>query len=535
MATTGHELELINVEDLKAALQKYKTTVSDTKLSASLKGVANGLAELDSNGKVPSSQLPSYVDDVIEGYYYNGKFYNESAHTTEITGEGGKIYVDLATEKTYRYSGSTYAQVKGDIVVGTSTGTAADGGIVNDHINDSVIHITAAERTAWNAKGSYSKPAGGIPKSDLSSDVQSSLDKADTALQEHQDISGKADKSSTVSSVDYDTTNKKITQTINNVTTDVVTASTIVTDGGGIKSHQTIKQDGITGATINRFGVCDSVASTSAKVASITTGTFNLEAGTQVSIKFSNTNSANSPTLNVNSKGAKNIFHNGVQITTGDNKALLTGVCDFVYDGTQWHLIGNYIDVQAVSSVVGQTGVVTTAQVASALETAGYELTDTKVTSVDNHYTPTDGENLTTTQGSAAAATAGQSYDVVTGVTIAADAAGHITSVSTTRQKVVSSVTVDISGKQDRVPKLGSTTKPVYTSAAGTFAECSTYAGGTAVTLNGSDKGGNTASFYAPTAVGTSGQVLMSSGSGAPSWGNVASTTTCQDIVTELT
>ena len=182
MATTGHELELINVEDLKAALQKYKTTVSDTKLSASLKGVANGLAELDSNGKVPSSQLPSYVDDVIEGYYYNGKFYNESAHTTEITGEGGKIYVDLATEKTYRYSGSTYAQVKGDIVVGTSTGTAADGGVVNDHINDSVIHITAAERTAWNAKGSYSKPAGGIPKSDLSSDVQSSLDKADTAL-----------------------------------------------------------------------------------------------------------------------------------------------------------------------------------------------------------------------------------------------------------------------------------------------------------------------------------------------------------------
>lgn len=79
----------------------------------------------------------------------------------------------------------------------------------------------------------------------------------------------------------------------------------------------------------------------------------------------------------------------------------------------------------------------------------------------------------------------------------------------------------DISGKQATVAKLGSTTKPVYTSAAGTFAECSTYAGGTAVTLNGSGKGGSTASFYAPTGAGASGQYLISNGSGAPSWTNI--------------
>ena len=72
--------------------------------------------------------------------------------------------------------------------------------------------------------------------------------------------------------------------------------------------------------------------------------------------------------------------------------------------------------------------------------------------------------------------------------------------------------------KQNKVAKLGSTTKPVYTSAAGTFAECSTYAGGTAVTLNGTSKAANTASFYAPTSAGTSGQILTSNGSGTPSW-----------------
>ena len=52
------------------------------KLAASQKGAAGGVAELDSSGKVPAAQLPSYVDDVLEGYLSGGKFYKESAHTT---------------------------------------------------------------------------------------------------------------------------------------------------------------------------------------------------------------------------------------------------------------------------------------------------------------------------------------------------------------------------------------------------------------------------------------------------------------------
>lgn len=76
------------------------------------------------------------------------------------------------------------------------------------------------------------------------------------------------------------------------------------------------------------------------------------------------------------------------------------------------------------------------------------------------------------------------------------------------------------SGKQDKVSAKGSTTKPLYTSANGTFSECSTYAGGTAVTLNNSGKGSSTASFYAPTGGGTSGQVLKSNGTSAPTWTN---------------
>lgn len=65
------------------------------------------------SGKVPAAQLPSYVDDVIEGYYYNEAFYEDAQHTTLITGESGKIYVDLATNKSYRWSGSAYIEIAG--------------------------------------------------------------------------------------------------------------------------------------------------------------------------------------------------------------------------------------------------------------------------------------------------------------------------------------------------------------------------------------------------------------------------------------
>lgn len=117
-----------------------------------------------------------------------------------------------------------------------------------------------------------------------------------------------------------------------------------------LTSHQTIKQNGITGATRNSYGTCGTAAATAAKTANVTSGTPTLEAGLKVSIKFTYANTANSPTLNINSTGAKNIFHKGAQITSGTNKALLAGVCDFIYDGTQWHLVGNYIDTDTHNS-----------------------------------------------------------------------------------------------------------------------------------------------------------------------------------------
>ena len=90
-------------------------------------GTASGVATLDSAGKVPSSQLPAYVDDVLE---------YDTRSAFPATGEGGKIYVDKSNNTSWRWSGSTYTQIKGDLTIGTTSGTAADGKVVNDHINN---------------------------------------------------------------------------------------------------------------------------------------------------------------------------------------------------------------------------------------------------------------------------------------------------------------------------------------------------------------------------------------------------------------
>lgn len=105
------------------------------------KGKANGLASLGSDGKVPSEQLPSYVDDVIDVYatydksptgdLSNISLFADADHNTPITGEAGKIYQNVTTGEPgyqFRWTGTTWSLiVSGGVVIGEITGTAYDG------------------------------------------------------------------------------------------------------------------------------------------------------------------------------------------------------------------------------------------------------------------------------------------------------------------------------------------------------------------------------------------------------------------------
>lgn len=114
----------------------------------SQKGAANGVASLDASGQVPASQLPSYVDDVLEGYYKtaDGKFYKEAAYTNLIAGETGKIYVSLDTNKTYRWTGTTFVYITSGAVdsVNGLTGVVV--------LNKSHVGLSNADNTADAAK-----------------------------------------------------------------------------------------------------------------------------------------------------------------------------------------------------------------------------------------------------------------------------------------------------------------------------------------------------------------------------------------------
>lgn len=122
------------IEDRKAG----DTTITNS-LNAfiSTKGQPSGLAELDSTGKVPAAQLPSYVDDVLE--------FSTKAQFPQ-TGETGKIYVAKDTNLTYRWTGTQYLEISQSLALGETPSTAypGDKGKTNrDALNSMPTKITS--------------------------------------------------------------------------------------------------------------------------------------------------------------------------------------------------------------------------------------------------------------------------------------------------------------------------------------------------------------------------------------------------------
>lgn len=128
-------------------------------IPANMKGVTGGVAELGSDGKIPASQLPSYVDDVIDGYLHtDGKFYKEEGHTTPITGESAKIYIDLTGGKnvTYRWSGTVYSPVGSSLALGETESTAYRGDrgkIAYDHSQAAHARVDATKTEKSTVNG----------------------------------------------------------------------------------------------------------------------------------------------------------------------------------------------------------------------------------------------------------------------------------------------------------------------------------------------------------------------------------------------
>lgn len=329
-ATSENPVQNKVINSALAGKVSTSTTVNGKALSANItltaddvdaipadqKGANNGVAELDATGKVPAAQLPSYVDDVIEGYYSGGKFYKEAAHTNVITGEAGKIYVDLTTNKTYRWGGTAFAEISASLALGETSTTAFRGDygkIAYDHSQTAHAPSNAERNVIVGVQ---------VNGEDVAPDGSRKVNViVPTAVSDLENDSDFITSSETAAAA-----------------TKLATARAI--DG--------VNFDGT--AAISHYGTCSTVAGTAAKT--VTLAGFTLATGARITVKFTVTNTAANPTLNVNGTGAKAIQYRGAAITA--NYLAANRVYEFVYDGTAYQLIGD-IDTNSTYNVATTT------------------------------------------------------------------------------------------------------------------------------------------------------------------------------------
>lgn len=164
-----------------------------TPISELEKGANSGIAELDDNGKVLTSELPSYVDDVEE--------FNNLVELQKHTGEASKIYITLDDNKCYRWGGTAYVEISSSITLGETSGTAFRGDLGKEaydkshtHSNKEVIDsITSEDITNWNNKsdfdGKYTSltdtPTIPTVTNDLTNELKANYDLAYTQTHTH--------------------------------------------------------------------------------------------------------------------------------------------------------------------------------------------------------------------------------------------------------------------------------------------------------------------------------------------------------------
>ena len=116
---------------------------NEAQIPLSQKGAANGVATLSENGKVPASQLPTYVDDVLEGTLVSTTEFTLNEGQQGEVKQSGVVYVDTTTNKSYRWSGSQYVMTGSDLALGETSSTAYAGD-KGKQVTDRVTEVYSA-------------------------------------------------------------------------------------------------------------------------------------------------------------------------------------------------------------------------------------------------------------------------------------------------------------------------------------------------------------------------------------------------------
>lgn len=351
------------ISDYKALTQKgtFETMVKNVKLDGASSNLTN------TNGTVT---IPNAVATGAAGAT-NGlmtaadklKLDNlDNAHLGHAYGTCS-AYVDDGGIRKYKIVSPSYQYMHGGIIAVYFTdlemSSAAQGGAAFAVVDSasSAVGLYKPVRYRHGAKGAW--PADVVTGGDIGYFIFNADD----------DVFEFLGTDRTGVNIAYDATNKKITQTIDGVTTDVVTVSTIKSDlqltksdvGLGNVDNTADANKNVLSATklttarnlegisfdgtknIHRYGECTTAAGTVAKTVTLSDSmVFTLATGASVFVNFTNPNTAENPTLNVNSTGAKSIKVYGTTApgTTAKTSWQAGSVVHLVYDGTYWQMVG---------------------------------------------------------------------------------------------------------------------------------------------------------------------------------------------------
>lgn len=221
----GTTSDVVTVATLKTALGSMPASDVYSWAKASTKP---SYAYSEITGTVPSSALPSYVDDVLE---YSAK----SSFPT--TGETGKIYVDTSTNLTWRWGGSTYVEISPSLALGTTSSTAYRG----DYGNTAYTHATDANRlTTAKTSGLYKiattahghvQSVTAVAKADITA---LGIPAQDTTYESKAAASGGTAVSLVTTGEKY-TWNNKISATTPTIATDTGTSTVTLASAGKYK------------------------------------------------------------------------------------------------------------------------------------------------------------------------------------------------------------------------------------------------------------------------------------------------------------
>jgi hypothetical protein len=402
---------------------------ADGAIQSTEKGTAGGVAELDEYGHVPVSQLPSFVSDVIDGYYDSEtthKFYADAQHQTEIQGQSNKIYVDVNTNLSYRWSGSVFAEVSPSLALGSTDSTAyrGDWGTADHAAIGVLASLNTSEKSNLVAainelqSGSVSvDPDRGLSENDFTDSLKSKLD----GIESGAEVNVQSDWNQTVTTAD---------DFIKNKPEDLVQDASYVHTDNNYTTDEKTKLAGISaGAQVNTVTGVKGNAENDYRTGDINISPANIGLG-----NVNNTSDANKP-ISTATQAALNAKQDALTAGTGIS---LLGTTISHADTSSQTSVNNSGRTYIQNITLDDYGHVT--GVASATETVTN--TDTKVTSAANHYAPTtvSGSDVS---ASATGATAAWSIDVVKGVTLNTDGKGHVTGMSVTSGKIPANPNTD--------------------------------------------------------------------------------------------